>query len=161
MFADLRQAGTGSQLEFDVCIVGAGAAGISLALELIDSHLSIALIESGAHQPEEASQALYAGESVGLQHTDLDKCRMRYFGGSTNCWNGWCVPFDVSDFEYRPWIAYSGWPIGKRDLDPYYKRAQAVCSLSGHDFRRPALGPARYDTAEFRPVETSHLLLAA
>jgi choline dehydrogenase-like flavoprotein len=61
--------------------------------------------------------------------------RLRYFGGSTNHWEGWCRPLDEIDFETREYIAYSGWPFDKSHLDPFYERAQAICQL----------GPFAYD----------------
>ncbi len=135
MFIDFRSLPQSEQIEADLCIVGGGIAGISIALEFLNTDISVCLVESGSFDPELETQALYAGESVGLPHTDLDACRMRYLGGSSNCWNGWCVPFDPHDFEQRSWVPYSGWPIGLDNLNPYYERAHSVCGL----------GPLLYD----------------
>ena len=55
------------------------------------------------------------------------------FGGSTTRWGGQCLPFDDLDFERRPWVAHSGWPIGRRELDPYYRRASRTCHLMVED----------------------------
>lgn len=135
MFVDFRSLPQSELIEADLCIVGGGVAGITIALEFLETDISVCLVESGGFEPELETQALYAGESVGLPHTDLDACRMRYLGGSSNCWNGWCVPFDRHDFEPRPWVPYSGWPIGFDELKSYYVRAQPVCNL----------GPMVYD----------------
>ena len=38
-------------------------------------------------------------------------------------------PLDDEDFVAKPWIPYSGWPITKAELDPYYARAFTICGL--------------------------------
>ncbi|MBW4430265.1 MAG: hypothetical protein KME28_00440, partial [Pelatocladus maniniholoensis HA4357-MV3] len=58
----------------------------------------------------------------------------RYLGGNTNVWQSWCRPLDEIDFEYRPWVPYSGWPFTKQELIPYYNRAQQVCQLPYSDY---------------------------
>jgi len=109
---------------FDVCILGAGAAGIVLACELENSGLSVCLIESGGFDPNSETQALYEGLiGDGLQHAPLDWYRTRLFGGSTNCWGGSCLPYDKIDFEKRDYIPLSGWPIAYDSLEPFYHRA--------------------------------------
>ena len=47
MILDANSVGNGTRLKADVCIVGAGAAGISLALSLTGKGLDIVLLESG------------------------------------------------------------------------------------------------------------------
>lgn len=137
MILDFRQLEDGQEIEADICIVGAGAAGIALARSLIGSKLQVCVLESGGFEPNEQIQSLYQGENVGLPYGDLHVARLRYFGGSTNHWGGWSGPLNDSDFEPRPWVPYSGWPIRKPELDLYYLAAQTLCDL----------GPYRYDTA--------------
>lgn len=133
MFIDGRGVPNGTIIETDLAIIGAGAAGITLARELRDSTYSIALIESGGLDFEPETQALYEGESTGVAYP-LDSARLRYFGGSTNHWGGWCRPLAAVDFEARSWLPHSGWPITRADLDPYYARAQEICQLGSTDF---------------------------
>lgn len=129
MFFDARSLGAETTIRSDVCIVGAGAAGITLARELADSGLEVCLLESGGFDFDPAAQSLYEGENVGAPYFPLHEARARYLGGSTNLWGGWCRPLDEIDFEVRPWMAYSGWPMAKSDLNPYYDRARPVCHL--------------------------------
>ena len=91
-------------METDVCIIGAGAAGITLALELIGSPLRVTVLESGGLQYEAETQALYQGDSIGLPYADLGVPRLRFFGGTTNHWGGICRPFEEADFEPREGI---------------------------------------------------------
>lgn len=95
----------------DICSVGSGAAGVTLALELADAGMKVLLLEGGDDLYTEASRSLYAGAFTGPLDSWLDKCRLRMFGGTTNHWAGTCHTFDAIDFEARPHIAYSGRPI--------------------------------------------------
>lgn len=124
----------GTGLETDVCIVGAGAAGITLAREFVDSRLDVALLESGGLEPSGATQDLYAGTNIGRHYLEPTTCRLRYFGGTTNHWGGWCAPLDAVDFERRATFPSSGWPFDRAYLDPWYRRAQEVCQLGPFDY---------------------------
>ena len=84
---------------YDVCIIGAGAAGITVANELGASGLKIALIEAGSTEFTEESQDLYQGKITGDPYLPLDVTRLRYLGGSTNHWGGMCRTFEEVDFD--------------------------------------------------------------
>ena len=118
-------------LDADICIVGAGAAGIAMAVSLIGTKQQVCLLESGGLEPDQATQSLAEGESVGLPWgTGLATARSRFFGGTTNQWPGGCVPLDAMDFQERSWVPYSGWPICRADLDPWYACARALLRVS-------------------------------
>ena len=128
MLQDARDLTEGQLLEADICIAGGGAAGIAIALELLESGLDVILLESGGLKGEPASQALYAGSVADAQlHSPLDRYRQRHLGGSTTLWGGRCVPFDDIDFEERPYLPGSGWPFTRESLEPHYRRANALC----------------------------------
>jgi choline dehydrogenase-like flavoprotein len=125
-------------VETDVCIVGAGTAGITLAREFMHQKFRVCLLESGGSEPDKDTQLLYWGENTGHPYYPLDTARARYFGGSSNLWriaigdNGLGArmrPLDEIDFEERDWVPYSGWPFAKSHLEPYYERAQAICKI--------------------------------
>ena len=125
-----NQVENGASLECDVCIAGAGAAGITLALELENSGLSLCLLEGGGLQaPPLSVDHPYNGESVGRDYALLTT-RLRYLGGSTNHWGGWCRPLDPLDFASRPGIPLSGWPLDRGEMDPFYERASAICEIN-------------------------------
>lgn len=127
MIDDANRLAPGTPLHADICIVGAGAAGITLALELRASGKTVLVLESGGEGEEPDSQALYAGETADeALHPPPDKYRVRRFGGSTTIWGGRCMPFDPIDFEARPYLPHSGWPIGYADLAPHYPRANEL-----------------------------------
>ena len=113
-------------LEADICIIGAGPAGITLAMEFDAQPFRVVVLEGGGLKYDRAGQALYTGENAGLHYEDLHYARSRFFGGSSNCWAGFCRPFDAHDFEAREWVPNSGWPITRADLDPHYHRAHEL-----------------------------------
>lgn len=134
-FTDARSVPAGSTIETDLAIIGGGPAGITLALALANTPIKILLLESGGNDLDDKTQSLYSGTQTGVKYLALDACRLRYLGGSSNHWGGWCRPLDPSDFEKRDWLPYSGWPFSRREIEPYFPRAQALVEA----------GPLLYD----------------
>lgn len=149
MILDAREQTPDADLEYDLCIVGAGAAGITLALALADAGLRIVVLESGGLENEAATQALYEGTTAGERTWSLHRTRWRQLGGSTLRWAGWCKPLNEEDFLPRAHIPLSGWPITRDTLLPWYELAQA----------RLQLGDFFYDTAAIAAHEDRPLLL--
>ena len=108
MLASAADIETGSALEADLVIVGAGAAGITIATRLIGRPLNVVVLESGGVDFEQEVQDLYRGTVIGLPTEDPDVSRLRYFGGTTNHWAGWCRPLEPEDFEPRAAEARGG-----------------------------------------------------
>jgi len=135
--ADLPDA---ARLEADLCIVGGGAAGITIARAFIGSGTKVVLLESGTEHLEAATQMLYAGSSLGSPPLQILTSRLRYLGGSTNQWAGWCHPLDPIDFEARPGLPSRGWPFDRAALDPWYVKAHEVLQLGPYDYRLAGRG---------------------
>jgi choline dehydrogenase-like flavoprotein len=114
---------------FDVCIVGSGPAGLAVALTLAAKGHRVAVMEGGGEAVSHDSQGLYEGDLVGTDYYPLDVTRLRFLGGSSNHWIGYCRPLDAHDFDRRPYDPLSGWPIGKADLDPYAAAVDAYFKL--------------------------------
>jgi choline dehydrogenase-like flavoprotein len=142
MIRDADSFDDGTVLRADICIVGAGAAGITLALQFLSSGHSVLLLESGGDEEEAATQALYEGEVADEKlHSPPVKYRQRRLGGSTSIWGGRCIPFDPIDFERRDWIPDSGWPFGIDELLPYYPAANALCEAGEFAYTAEAAFP--------------------
>jgi len=91
-----------------ICIVGAGAAGISLACELDGAGVSVILLEaSGTGFFGRVSQNPYAGTATG-GHLPPSDFHRRAFGDATTIWGGRCIPYDPIDFERRDYALNSG-----------------------------------------------------
>lgn len=117
-----------------VCIVGAGAAGITLACELDGAGLSVLLLDAGPVQGgDEASQDPYEGSSDGV-HATPRFFRRRGFGGTTAIWGGRCVPYDPIDFEARTHVAASGWPVAYDEVARHYPKAMDYCDAGAFEF---------------------------
>jgi choline dehydrogenase-like flavoprotein len=153
-----------------VCIVGAGPAGITLALRLQARKVPCLLIEAGNWYPSELSQNFYRGKVVGDRYHELNRSRLRQFGGTSGHWSGWCRALDAVDFEVREHVPHSGWPIRKRDLDPYAVAAAEMLQIKPRAvdravsadmdeiefrFSRP---PTRFGTAYRRAIERSRTI---
>ena len=123
MLIDGRTLDEGATLEADVCIAGAGAAGMTIAMDLRGSGLSVVLLESGGVERDEATQALSEGRMTGIDTWDLRRMRIRSLGGTTGHWNGWCRPLMPQDFERRDYIPDSGWPLKYSDLVRWFRKA--------------------------------------
>ncbi len=130
---DSRQGDAAETIETDLCIVGGGAAGITLALDLMDSGLTLAIIESGGETFDPAVQRLHAGRNTGLDNYPLSQSRVRMWGGSTTRWAAQCRMMERLDFARRDWIPDSGWPFDRDVLLPYYARAARTCHLTDFD----------------------------
>jgi choline dehydrogenase-like flavoprotein len=151
MFIDSRNVEEHAVIETTVCIIGAGVAGITLALELEKQGIDACMLESGGYKPDDQTRDLYRGENVGVPYEFADGCRSRYLGGSSNCWGGWCRPLDPWDFDKRDWVKDSGWPFGLDELRPYYARTHALLRLGENNFE-----PAYWEAAIHRDDVKRH-----
>lgn len=131
-----------TDLVTDVCIVGAGVAGITMARRLLALGHKVVILESGGIDYEPAAADLNAGESTGHPYYDLAQSRLRFFGGTAAIWGGRVAELDPIDFQSRPWVPYSGWPIAYEQLRSYYDQAWRSLQL-------PALHPGNR-LAEFK-----------
>ena len=128
-FLDARLGETPEVLIADVRIVGAGAAGMTLALQLAGAGIEVLLLESGGEQIDAETQGLCAAEMAGLNYVDLSAGRLRFLGGTTNHWAGNCRENDPIDYGGRADMGVPGWPVGYHDIRPYVVRAAQSLGL--------------------------------
>jgi choline dehydrogenase-like flavoprotein len=129
MIVDARHLPEDETLSADLCIVGGGPAGITLAVELLGSGLSVILAEAGGEVSEPDLTPVFGGEVFTTRHPPIELYRSRCLGGTSSLWGGRCAPFDRVDFEPRDWVPHSGWPISLDDLDPHYRRAAQLLDI--------------------------------
>ncbi len=145
MIIDGRTLSLNESIETDLCIIGSGPAGLTLAHELIGTGLRICILESGGLNKDEFAQNLNKGRlNADYYDLPLHLSRQRQAGGTANVWGTelgrnemgtMYAPLDPIDFEKRSWIPHSGWPIKYHDLVTYFERAQHVCGCGGFLYR--------------------------
>lgn len=143
---DMREVPAGTVLETDLAIVGTGPAGLILANEFIGSRTRIILLESGGLEETDHVAQRELFESIGEPRImDPRKVRNRVLGGSSHTWAGKCRTFDDIDYEKRPWVPHSGWPIASHVMRDYEARAASLMHL----------GPNIYDSRLWRMLGQS------
>jgi hypothetical protein len=115
--------------EFDYTIIGAGAAGINLALSLSKKGAKVMLIESGLFDLNERHQQLNNVILTGKNMNGITSGRKRAVGGTTLAWGGQSLPFSELDFEERNWVNNSGWPLKYKDIGRYYAEANKFMGI--------------------------------
>lgn len=126
---DATEVPSGTTINADICVVGSGAAGMTVATALDASGQSVCLLESGGYGPDEQTQSLYDLESVGHPVRQNFMSRARYFGGTSNLWAGRNMRLSPLDFSAREWVPHSGWPISYDDVARYYPAAEEILGL--------------------------------
>ena len=124
---------------FDVVVVGAGAVGILLAVELTKKGKRVLLLESGHFSEDEKRQELNTVEQTGKNLSNAVWGRKRAIGGTTIAWGGQSLPFSPIDFEVRDWVSNSGWPLDYSDLLDYYNQANAFMKIDTRDYDEDVL----------------------
>jgi choline dehydrogenase-like flavoprotein len=163
MIADAATVLDGAVLETEVCIVGAGPAGITLARELAAHGVYVCILESGGLGPEPEMAALAEGDNGGIPYRPLHEARARAFGGSSTLWklnlgpgSPWVRlrPLDGADLEERPWVPHSGWPFRMDQLRPYLRRAEGIFGLEAitSDAAWSADDPSPLGNGEFEEI---------
>lgn len=147
MLIDARQIVAGSCLRPDLCIVGAGVAGLAAALALEPTCLRILVLEAGGQRFAAVDQADAGGTSaialdLPLQSYPFQASRVRGLGGTSERWSGACLPLDAADFHKRAWLPDSGWPCSANDLQPYLQQAAGFLGLPRVDLEAPPPGSA-------------------
>ncbi len=159
MLIDARTLSPGSEIHADLCIIGSGPAGISLAREFLGSKTSVIILESGGLTEEPEVQQLATPAQLSYGDTQALGCN-RQLGGNSSIWSvrtgeTWfgvrLLPLAEADFKRRDHIAESGWPISRTSLDPFYARAQRVFKL----------GPYAYEGADWADEAAPALPLAS
>tara|TARA_B100001057_G_scaffold500435_1_gene615487 strand:- start:23013 stop:24509 length:1497 start_codon:yes stop_codon:yes gene_type:complete len=141
MLLDLDQINHLPSNNYPIVIIGAGIAGLTLALEIEEKFDNILILESGDLDINPDKQDDHSGltENYGIS-VDHGKeytknVHQRWFGGTSH-WAGISRPFDPIDFDKRNYINSAGWDIS---YDEYYKfipRAAKYAGLEDSNFEK-------------------------
>ena len=156
MITDASTIEKGSVLRSKICIIGAGAAGITIARELMNSGIDVIVLEGGGLRHDQKSRSLYEGETVGVPY-ELDTTRTRFLGGSTNCWGGFCALVDPEKMEPRAWFPEGEWPFPAAELYKYYDQAYEATGIDPKGFTLEAAKQAVNGRMEAIPLVSDRI----
>src|SRR5690349_6612274 len=106
---------------YDLCVIGSGPAGATIAAELAGSGLRVCVLESGRAKTSALGDRLRRVESEGIEIKSWS--RERVLGGASTTWAGLSSPLEPLDLAPRPWVPLSGWPIARTELERGYAAA--------------------------------------
>ena len=133
MFRDSASIQTDATVDCDVCVVGTGPAGLSLALQFMQGGLRVALLESGGFEFEPEVEMLSSASVSGTVHGAWAADRLRYFGGTSNHWGGSCIQYGPTVLGARDWLDLAAWPLDREDLEPWYRLAAEFLTIRANE----------------------------
>jgi choline dehydrogenase-like flavoprotein len=157
-FFDSRQIPAGTEIDCDVCIIGAGVAGITIAQELINEQLKVIVLESGGEDYDETTEDLGRLVVSGRPYPP-EGSRLRFLGGTSNHWGGHCVPLRSHVFEKRAWMDNASWPFSINELHPFYARAHQILGIGPYSYDPAAIAQKlNMPILPFRPTQIETVL---
>jgi choline dehydrogenase-like flavoprotein len=152
MFIDANEMNEGSTVRSDVCIVGSGPAGITVAKQLGRTNRRVCVLAGGSIHQDPRAQSLTVMPTTGDPYLAPSATRFRQFGGNSNVW---CIkvgaprlhvrylPLQPHDFVPRSWVPHSGWPIPYEEVRSYYERAHRAADAGPFEYAaEPFIDPA-------------------
>jgi len=123
----------------DVCIIGSGPAGLTLAVSLVEKGVKVLLLEGGDFKDDSSINDIYEGQAT-PPHARTTEYRRQRFGGTSHLWGGRCVPLDDHDLQARGHVPESGWPLPVQELRAFETEAARHCDAGKAEFGMDALG---------------------
>ena len=135
MIIDFDQNECPSQYKAKICVIGSGPVGLSLVSEFFtDESRDIVVIESGGLGSDDEHDELNTVVNTGDALSGEEGSRARVFGGTSTLWGGQTIPLTPLDFEKRPWVENSGWPIEYGSVEKYFDKASQILNVSDISF---------------------------
>ena len=113
---------TEERIQSEIAVIGAGPAGISIALEFARQGHEVTLIESGSNRVSARTQTLGDAALGSARQAPMSESTRRQIGGASTIWGGRCVPYDPIDFANRSYIPHARWPVAFEDIAPYFEK---------------------------------------
>ena len=141
----------GDVVRAQVCVVGAGIAGLVLARKLALAGVDVVVLEAGGHSIEDSGQRLFAAaELKGQPHVGTTEGRFRVFGGTSLRWGGQVLSMSADGAD--------AWPVGPEELRPFVAEAEGLLevgtrSFEASDFFRAIGEPVPAMLRELRGVD--------
>jgi choline dehydrogenase-like flavoprotein len=160
MFEELKDLPIAERVVCDVCIIGSGPAGISVASKFLGTEVRAVIVESGGSSVESRYQTLNSGVNSGPRFLDVQNSRLRVYGGAGKLWAGVCSPFLADEFERKPYVELSGWPLSKADLNEFYAQAADSLGISYNGFYESDMVGKTFKELAFAEFERPNSFLA-
>ena len=112
-----------------VCIIGAGTAGIFLAQQLRQNKIEVVILEAGSTVPclaQEVDQYCYY---QGIRYRGADLGRSFGLGGTSVLWGGQMIGLTPSDMGARPAVGIPAWPISYGEVNLHIPTVQNTLGL--------------------------------
>lgn len=130
MIHDLERAGTPETAQAcDVLVIGAGVAGLLMAVELAAQGLSCAVLESGAATQDAETHVLNEVEHTAQHYSGAAAGRFRCLGGTSTRWGGALLPFLPEDLGPHTAGWDAPWPVELDALLPYLSAVESHFDL--------------------------------
>ncbi|HET8649874.1 MAG TPA: GMC family oxidoreductase [Gemmatimonadales bacterium] len=154
---DARELAETGEFATDICIIGSGAAGLTLASQLDAAGQDVCVLESGGFQPESETQSLNDLENLGYPIRENFMSRARYYGGSCNIWAGRSMLYGPSELACREWVTDSGWPLPYPELARHLPGAAKILGLPSVELFDPERHRAGLSASEISLYATDAL----
>jgi glycine/D-amino acid oxidase-like deaminating enzyme len=134
----LRESGQPNhQLTADVCVIGAGIAGLIAAVRIArNRQLRVIVLESGLQTDDAAISALDRIDNPSRNYEAT--LRARGLGGTSRRWAGKLLPLTAADAGPRPWLDVAGWPFSIDELDRYTDEFESLLGVDPESYEESA-----------------------
>ena len=129
----------GSEFSADVCVIGAGIAGLFAATRLATGGKRILVLESGGRTFDPDSHSLNEVDNAFNIYRGAVDGRFRGLGGTSTHWAGRLLPLTAQDIGDRRYIGVSAWPIEIKELYRYRSEIERVFEVDGGSFEEDIL----------------------
>ncbi len=105
-----------------VCVIGAGIAGLVLARKLAMRGVDVVVLEAGGRSIEDCGQVLFAAAELrGQAHVGTTEGRFRVFGGTSLRWGGQVLSMGEN--------GAADWPVDAEELVPFVAEAEGLLQV--------------------------------
>ena len=116
---DLNEGSPNEPVIADLCVIGSGPAGLTVARAAAERGLGIVIVEAGPRNAEVRTEP-YSIEFPRRTYMGATLGRAFGLGGTSVLWGGQLLPMRREEMATRPGAPGPGWPILLEELTPHY-----------------------------------------
>ncbi len=137
---------------YDVCVIGSGFAGLTLAQRVVDGGRTAVVLEAGTRPgaPDAGTAEAFDFVNAGASPYPVNRSRVIALGGTSHHWTGSVNRLRPTDFRVRSEFGMDvDWPLTYAELAPWYCEAERILAATGDPVVEGA-EPPRECTYPFR-----------